>query len=210
MLEVIIITLIGFGFFIYSTDKNVFFDLSPILGNKAGEVAFYLYCLTLIPGIMNRLQISSPIKVILMTFRRHLGITMFLTSFMHMCYTGVIPLIVSNRLSLKMFSQHQMMGLGALLALFPLWLTSNDFSTKRLGYNWQRIHRLTYVALFFIYMHTALYGSLLSKFAIVFIILEICSWVVLWRRQALTRSATRTQMNKSPNTATQIPNNPTT
>ncbi|MBC7235297.1 MAG: sulfoxide reductase heme-binding subunit YedZ [Chloroflexi bacterium] len=46
-------------------------------------------------------------------------------------------------------------GLGALLLLLPLALTSTEGWVRRLGRNWRRLHRLVYVATLFAVWHFA-------------------------------------------------------
>ena len=207
IIEGIIIFLILSGPVLYQFAQKTFFQLSPVLGNEAGEYALYLYCLTLTPGILNRLKVLLPLRVVLMAYRRHLGITMFFLAFLHMSYTTTIPLIMENAFSLKLLTQHQIAGFLALLTLFPLWLTSNDYSMKKLGHFWSTLHRITYVALFFMFMHVALLGT--TKMMIIsgaFLVLETLSWMMEWRRQGKAKQILRAQQAKPDQPPTQVGN----
>lgn len=157
-------------------------------GLKMGVTAVILYTLTLIPGIITRLQwwpqYTQPISGMLLPFRRHLGILMFLIVYIHMNFTTSIPLLIASdfdvsKIQLLFFQQ---MGYFAWLLLFPLWLTSNDLSQKWLGKWWKRLHRLTYIALFLIFMHLALIQTNWMYLIGVVGILEIASWIVFWKR----------------------------
>ncbi len=167
-------------------------SMAPLLfevGGKLGEIAVGLYALTLIPGIITRLQVlpqlTQPVAGMLLPFRRHLGILMFLCVYVHMEFTTFFHLLIPNnfdtsKIQLLLFQQ---IGFAAWLLLLPLWLTSNDFSQKRLGRWWKRLHRLTYIALFLIFMHTALVQTNWMLVMGVVGILEIASWIKVWMKR---------------------------
>lgn len=161
-------------------------------GGLLGEAALILYCVTLIPGIITRLQwfptLTRPIGSIIMLFRRHFGILMFITAFWHMTFTTYIPYYAMynfNPPGLPTLSTYQMMGMIAWLLLFPLWLTSNDFSQKKLGRNWKLLHKLTYISMMFIFLHVALQKANWMLVIGLFVVLEIISWIVAWRRKSV-------------------------
>ena len=121
-----------------------------------GKTALTLYILTLVPGITGRLGIRHKLLSLLMIFRRHIGILMYLFALLHFSFLFLIPqLIIGNKLfdSLLLF---EFMGLSAIMLLLFLFLTSNDFSQFRLKDWWYLLHKLTYIAMFFIFLHVAL------------------------------------------------------
>lgn len=152
------------------------------LGRRLGVLATLLFVTTLLPGILMRLRPYSqsliPLATIITPFRRHLGILMFLSAFVHMSFTTTLPYVAFNgwqALPPPVEILH-IAGSLAWLILLPVWLTSNDVSMKKLGKNWKRLQRLTYVAIWFVFGHLVLVGSPLALLVIVVAILEVASW----------------------------------
>lgn len=154
----------------------------PEIGEKFGVVAFGLFVLALLPGILQRFDVFPVIRTMLMTFRRHLGVSMFLSSVVHFGFVTSIPMIVSNNFSVQLFSTREMLGFIAYVFLVPLWITSNDYSVKKMGKYWKWLHRLVYIALLFIFLHVAIVQSKFAVVAGLMIALEIMSWVRVWGR----------------------------
>lgn len=159
------------------------------LGELAAQASFVTYLLTLIPGILRRLQIyplyTNPIATIFMLFRRQLGITLFFLAFTHNIFSRMLPLIIFYGFGpeLTQASTFEMMGTLSLIILFPLWLTSNDTSVKILGRNWKKLHAFTYLALFFIFLHVLLQKSNWALPGALFLGLEVLSWIIAWSRK---------------------------
>lgn len=161
-------------------------------GLKLGQTAIILYVITLLPGIITRLQwfpkITQPIASIILPFRRHFGVLMFLTAFVHMSFTTTLPYYAQNDFMppalLPKMANFQVMGLIAWSCLFPMWLTSNDFSQKKLGKNWKVLHRITYVALIFIFLHTAMQKTVWMYVIGPALLLEAISWITYWVRES--------------------------
>lgn len=154
----------------------------PEIGEKFGVVAFGLFVLALLPGILQRFDVFPVIRTMLMTFRRHLGVSMFLSSVVHFGFVTSIPMIVSNNFSVQLFSTREMLGFIAYVFLVPLWITSNDYSVKKMGKYWKWLHRLVYIALLFIFLHVAIVQSKFAVVAGLMIALEMMSWVKVWGR----------------------------
>ena len=113
-------------------------------------------------------------------FRRHLGILMYLTMFVHMSWTTTLPLISLfgyDPSNYPMLATFQLVGVATALVLLPLFLTSNDLAVKKLGPWWKRIHTLTYIAMFLIFTHVALIEK--SKWIVVMAV-TIMAWVFSW------------------------------
>jgi sulfoxide reductase heme-binding subunit YedZ len=190
--ELLIIALWLTVFFNALSDFRAIFLQVYNLGLTLGQTAIILYAITLTPGIITRLQwfppVTQPISSLILPFRRHFGILMFLTAFLHLSFTTTLPYFAAHNFSppnlLPELATFQWMGLFGWLALLPLWLTSNDYAQKGLGKFWKILHRLTYVALFFIFLHVALQGVKWMYVIAPFLILEVISWLVYWRREA--------------------------
>lgn len=190
--EIAILVLWAWVFWQATQDVTVLYSHNIVeLGAQLGSMALYLYCLTLLPGIINRSKVwpmvTQPIGSIIMPFRRHLGILMFLTAFVHMSFTTTLLQVISNgynpfAIQLVTF---QLFGMIAWWSLFPLWLTSNDQSMKFLGKNWKRVHRLTYVALFFIFLHVAMQGEGSSLIIGAVGVAEAFSWYREWQKNRI-------------------------
>lgn len=173
--------------------KQVFVVLE--LGGKLGTFSMILFVVTLFPGIIMRLKvipkITLPIATLITPFRRHLGILMFITAFVHMSFSSTLPYLALQLISTGKvvlpppFRLFEQIGLIGWMLLLPVWLTSNDFSMKKLGKWWKRLQRLTYLALWLIFIHVALQKESLALILVLVGLLEIYSWVSVWRRHTV-------------------------
>ena len=142
-----------------------------------GRTALTLLGIVILPGILGRFGIEIKITRIITLFRRQLGILVFVLAFSHYqlvrgisIYTGQIPFFPR-----PIF---EIIGTSALFLLFFMFLTSNNFSQKQLGKNWKRLHRVVYLTLWLLVLHTGLQRiSIWSLFIFTFAILEVLSWI---------------------------------
>lgn len=161
------------------------------IGARVGQIAVFLFCLTLLPGIIRRLGLATPllqpIVSLLTLFRRHIGITMFLTAFVHQIFNSTVQnlLFFHSLLPPNGFPTFVLLGLIAWLLLVPVWLTSNDTSQRFLGKKWKTLQRLTYISIWFIFAHVALQGESLAIILAITAILEVLSWINVWRKRIL-------------------------
>lgn len=116
------------------------------LSNAFGKLAVLTYILTLIPGVAKRFGLNFYIVSIILLYRRQIGILMFLLALTHMILSGMF-------LSSQPFV---IVGTIAMFILFLLFITSNNFCVKVLSKNWHTLQQLTYVAMFFIFLHLIL------------------------------------------------------
>jgi len=115
------------------------------------------------------------IKLIL-PVRRQFGILMFVAAFTHYLAMKVIP-VLQFKLppSLPIY---QAFGLVALIFSFALFITSNNWATRKLKSNWKRLHRLTYVIGWLIFGHLILVEISLQAIIIgVVMVLEVASLI---------------------------------
>lgn len=191
--------------------QNDFSLIAPLVyqsGGLLGVTALILYILTLLPGIITRLKwwvpVTMPISSILTPFRRQLGILMFVVAYTHMAFATTLPQLVMFEFdpSKIILETYEWMGSVAFWVLFPLWLTSNDLSQRFMGKWWKRLHRLTYVSLFFIFLHVALQLEGWSVVIAGVALLEIVSWMRVWNREKITDSSA-TQKTVVPQEPTQ-------
>jgi DMSO/TMAO reductase YedYZ heme-binding membrane subunit len=157
-------------------------------GARLGQIAVLLFCLTLFPGIFQRFRwntpLSLPVLSLLILFRRHLGILMFLTALVHQVFNSTVPnfIFFGSPVPPTGFPTFVVLGIISWLLLFPVWLTSNDISQRMLGKKWKMLQRLTYGAIWFIFAHVALQGEWLAVLIALTALLEFGSWVKAGKR----------------------------
>lgn len=192
MIEIALLLFWASIYFVAAQHYLAWFLLIYELGHTLGEAAVILYVITLTPGIITRLQwfptLTQPISSIILPFRRHVGILMFLTAFVHLSFVMVFPYLAQYNFqlpsALPSFMLFEWMGLLAWCCLFPMWLTSNDYSQKKLGRNWKVLHRITYIALLLIFFHLALQQTKWMWIVAPAVVLEALSWIRQWQRDA--------------------------
>lgn len=182
-LEFSIIAIGWMGSSIFLQQPDVYDEILMGIGQFFGSMALLLYSLTLIPGILKRLQLwqeyTLPVAQILTLFRRHMGILMFLMLFVHLLFMFVLPLAERGELNLlgDQIRNGQLWGFLALFMLLPLWITSNDTSVQLLG-SWRTIiHRLTYVILAVLILHAYSMGSAMFYWLLLISGALVFSWV---------------------------------
>lgn len=157
------------------------------IGNFAGSLAIFLYSMTLVPGILKRLKVKPkytvPLADLLVTFRRRMGILMFLLLFVHMLFIFILPMVIQGGLSYWYVEiwHGQVWGLAALVLLLPLWITSNDLAIELLGKWRHMIHRLTYIIMVFIFFHAVYIRSIWAILLFVQFVALVVSWIRYWR-----------------------------
>jgi methionine sulfoxide reductase heme-binding subunit len=110
----------------------------------------------------------SPLREIfgvnLIRYRRALGLLCFYYALMHfLTYLGLDQrLMLSAVLADVTKRPFIMLGAAAFVLLFPLALTSNAFSIRRLGRAWVRVHKLIYLIAVCGAIHFALATKVLS------------------------------------------------
>lgn len=160
-------------------------------GKKLGLLAVSLYVLTLIPGILVRLRVMPQLSAVLMPFRRQIGVLMFICAFIHMNFTTTLPMMASGNFDpTSLYAAPQTrFGLLAFWVLFPLFITSNDFSQKILKKRWKLLHRLTYISLFFILLHVSFFNRLVAWQIGAVTVFWALSWIMHWSRKTSTRTS---------------------
>lgn len=133
--------------------------LIPAFHKNLGQLAWLLLLTILFLSPISKISQSKALTS-LMIFRREMGITMSILAMEHITlyfikYQEHFNTIFNSgfwiqneRISYKAF------GLAALVATLPLFITSNNFSMKILKNNWKKLHRLVYVLLILVALHT--------------------------------------------------------
>ena len=164
------------GYFIF-TSHPLSITFMTTVGKNLGRVALVLLGVVVLPGILGRFQIEIPITRTITLFRRQLGITVFLLALTHYELVRGI-LILSGQIPLFPRPLFEMLGTFSLFLLFFMFLTSNNFSVKKLGRWWKRLHRIVYLIIWLLVLHTTLQRiSVWSVFIFIFATLEVISWI---------------------------------
>ncbi|HKY74442.1 MAG TPA: ferric reductase-like transmembrane domain-containing protein [Patescibacteria group bacterium] len=174
--ELIVFTTLIIGAFAVFTHSPAALLLTQV-GRKLGTLSVWLLSLTLLPGILRRLQMFTTVRVILMLFRRHFGILMYWTAITHGLFMFGLQALASGSWTVN---APILMGILAVLVSFPLLLTSNDMSVRLLKGWWNTLHKLVYVTLFFATLHTLTMNPGLGAFLMTFLFLELLSYIVAW------------------------------
>lgn len=169
----VVFLLFGSWAIYFKTDWLLFFSTKAKL---FGQIGLLIYILTTIPGITRRFGIRIPLIGIIMLFRRYIGICVFLSVFIHYWFQRGIFLFLQGRFRWPEF--FELAGTAAFFLLFLMFLTSNDLSVKKLGSWWGRIHAVTYLVVWLIFLHTVLQRiSMWSVLIGIFAVLQISSHI---------------------------------
>lgn len=175
----IAISLSLFGFLFYSLFPEIF-NLISMFSSSFGTLALLMFLTTLMPGIFKRFGVFPLLSSSIVMFRRNIGILMFLTALVHSFYSFTIFVIMTSQFNPDILSSREILGSLSLMILLPAWLTSNDYSQKRLGKFWKMIQRVTYLSLITIFIHVALSSFKLGALTFGVLLLEFSSWLKVW------------------------------
>jgi sulfoxide reductase heme-binding subunit YedZ len=111
----------------------------------------------------------------LIAYRRALGLIAFYYVLAHFTVYLTLDrgLILSSIAGDILKRPYIMLGMAGLLMLIPLALTSNQWSIRRLGPRWNRLHKLTYPILLVGILHYALSLKVLDPEAAFYIVVTI-------------------------------------
>ena len=111
----------------------------------------------------------------LIAYRRALGLIAFYYVLAHFTVYLTLDrgLILSSIAGDILKRPYIMLGMAGLLMLIPLALTSNQWSIRRLGPRWNRLHKLTYPILLVAILHYALSLKVLDPEAAFYIVVTI-------------------------------------
>lgn len=162
------------------TDRGVVYEW----GKTSGSIALVYFCLSLTPGIARRLGMRFRIFQILMLFRRQIGVSAFFFGFFHYLAVRMLPILLSGvplNLNPPLF---EVFGFLTLYPMILLFLTSNDFSIRKMGKWWRRVHSLSYLLVWTLFLHVALNEAGLWTVVIgIFVLLESSSLLYFFFKQ---------------------------
>lgn len=111
------------------------------LEHELGELALKL--------IIAGLAITPLRKVVglnLIKFRRAIGVLSFTYVALHLLVWLVLDVGILSQIWADILKRPYItIGMAGFVAMIPLAITSNNWSVKRLGATWRRLHQLTYV-----------------------------------------------------------------
>ncbi|GAB4285149.1 MAG: sulfoxide reductase heme-binding subunit YedZ [Roseovarius sp.] len=112
------------------------------LEHAYGKAALWLLVAGLAVTPLRRLA-----RINLYRFRRALGLSCFLFVVLHLVVWAVLDVQSAARVWADIVKRPYItIGMSAFALLVPLAATSNEFSLRRLGPAWRRLHRLVYPA----------------------------------------------------------------
>ncbi len=156
--------------------------LSYDLGRKFGVASLLLLGATLTPGILKRLGIIRPLMILLNPYKRHLGISTYISALGHYLLVTLLPSLAFGSFPPPL-TQVSLFGLLAFLTMTPLFLTSNDYSIRLLKKNWARLHKLVYLAALLILFHLIFQFNNKAVIALTILIFEAVSYLKLWAQK---------------------------
>lgn len=181
----LVLIYLGIHSVLYQTDSRLFYYYLALNFGRAGLV---FYSITLIPGICRRFGIKHKLVSIIMIFRRYFGIAMYLSILIHFFTIRGTRIFLTQTLALLSRPTFEIMGIIALFLTLPMFLTSNDLSVRMLGVWWKRIHRLTYIIIWFIMLHVVIQRvSLWSILISIVLITQMASFLFNFMRQKLQK-----------------------
>lgn len=173
----------AYGFYLGVTGQvpgNVVKEFEHLLGIWA--LRFLIAALTVTP-------LRDLAGISLLRYRRALGLLAFWYVAMHFLTYLVLDQNLNLSAILADIAKRPFItiGMACLVLLVPLAVTSNAFSIRRLGPNWNRLHRLSYVIVLGGALHYAMSVKVVT--AEPFVYLVLASVLVLYRllRPAILR-----------------------
>ena len=126
-------------------------DLVGELSRRTGRYALTFLLLSLVPTAVQRLTGEGRLR----RLRRPLGLYAFGYANLHLLIYAGLDYGFALGMLAGAIGQDRfiLLGLAAFAILLALALTSTDAAVRRLGRNWRRLHRLTYLAAVLVVLH---------------------------------------------------------
>ncbi|MEP4195017.1 MAG: protein-methionine-sulfoxide reductase heme-binding subunit MsrQ [Aliishimia sp.] len=153
------------------------------LEHELGELALKLLIIGLCITPMRRF-----LKINLLRFRRAIGLLSFTYVVLHLLVWAVLDVQIVSQIWTDILKRPYItVGMGSLLLLLPLAVTSNQRLIRRMGASaWQKLHMLVYPAVFLGGIHFVMVQKVweLESLIYVTVIAALISLRFRWRRQA--------------------------
>ena len=129
------------------------------LEHQLGEYALLFFILGLaVTPVRRYLGINA------LRFRRALGVACFGYALMHLLVWLILDVGIPSQIWADILKRpYILVGFLGFVLLVPLAVTSNDWSVRRLGRQWSRLHRLVYVSGFLIVFHYIMQSKVLDS-----------------------------------------------
>lgn len=117
-------------------------DPVKVMEHALGERALQLLILGLaVTPLRQRVGLN------LMKFRRAIGVIAFFYVLAHLLVWLVLDVQIPSQIWADIIKRPYItIGMAGFLLMIPLALTSNNWSVRRLGPSWRKLHKLTYAA----------------------------------------------------------------
>jgi len=113
-------------------------ELEHLLGELALQVLIFSLAIT---------PLRMHVGLNLLKFRRAIGLIGFFYVFLHLLVWLVLDVGILDQIMKDILKRPYItIGMLSFVLLIPLALTSNNLSTRKLGKNWRRLHKLAYSA----------------------------------------------------------------
>lgn len=163
--------------------QDQFFPFFYDIALWCGKISLLFFICALVPGITRRFGIKHKLVAILMIFRRHLGISMYLLAFFHASVVRLLPMVRALPRLLLPVSLFEWFGFTSLCILLLLFATSNDLSMKTLKLWWYTLHKLIYIVMWLLLLHVGLQRiSVWSVLMGITVTIQTVSFLALYMR----------------------------
>lgn len=121
---------------------------------KGLEHLYGLWALRLLIAGLIVTPLRRTLGLNLLRFRRAIGVMTFVYALAHLTVWAVLDVQTLSRVWTDILKRPYItIGMAGFLCLIPLAATSNNWSLRKLGARWRKLHRLTYVAALLAALH---------------------------------------------------------
>ncbi|GAA6165342.1 protein-methionine-sulfoxide reductase heme-binding subunit MsrQ [Pelagimonas sp. KU-00592-HH] len=115
-------------------------DPVKVMENSLGEAGLQLLILGLVVTPLRKFT-----GITLLKFRRSIGLLAFFYIFLHLLVWLVLDVQILSQIWADILKRPYItIGMAGFVLMLPLAVTSNNWSVRRLGRRWNRLHKLTY------------------------------------------------------------------
>lgn len=115
-------------------------DPVKVMEHSLGEAGLQLLILGLVVTPLRKFT-----GITLLKFRRAIGLLAFFYIFLHLLVWLVLDVQILSQIWADILKRPYItIGMAGFVLMLPLAMTSNNWSVRRLGRRWNRLHKLTY------------------------------------------------------------------
>lgn len=115
-------------------------DPVKVMEHSLGEAGLQLLILGLVVTPLRKFT-----GITLLKFRRAIGLLAFFYIFLHLLVWLVLDVQILSQIWADILKRPYItIGMAGFVLMLPLAVTSNNWSVRRLGRRWNRLHKLTY------------------------------------------------------------------